>query len=92
MNQKEPNLERIREILLEPQLSHLSKKMEGLENKVADMNPSKVDAVKKEMETIKNDVKILKMEMKEIKNVIVGLNRKFSNAFSMFTKLGDSLK
>jgi len=82
---KEPNLEKIRELLLGSELPQLPGRVANLEQKIAAMDQAQVLGQLKEIEALRNDINAAKSDIQEIKDVLVGLNRKLTSAFSAFT-------
>ncbi len=82
---KEPGLEKIREILLGAEYAQLLGRVGNLEQKLSIMDPGAVTDQLKEIDGLRNDVNAAKNEIREIKDVLVGLNRKLTSAFSAFT-------
>jgi hypothetical protein len=86
-NANEGGISKIKEILLEPDFGQMLSRLGNIENKLAqNADLTAVNELKKEVEGLKNDFAVMRTEINELKEVLVGFNRKITGAFSAFVK------
>jgi hypothetical protein len=82
----EPNLQKLREIILEPDFELLANRVAKIEKNSYGADANSVEQTKKDIAGLKNDFIAMRKEIEEIQTVIVALNRKLTNAFGSFIK------
>ncbi|MFH1761406.1 MAG: hypothetical protein ABIA63_09945 [bacterium] len=75
------DLDRIREILLEPGFSEMFNKITKVEEKVDKGDLGALPELKKDIDKVKNDLELVKSDIAELMNFVQGFNKKITTAF-----------
>lgn len=78
------SVEKIREILLEPDFSRVLNRVSKLENSLSAVDLDAVETLKKEVADIRKEITALASNIEDVKGVLVGFNKKLTGAFSVF--------
>jgi hypothetical protein len=98
MANEQQDLEKLRSIILEPRITEIINRLKQMEDGLKQVGTSATSTVKKDIDTFRNDVEEVKIglggmrsdvhslrkELDEVKNVMVGFNKKLTGAFSAF--------
>jgi len=81
----ENELDKIKQIILEPAISQITEKINRLDEGIKQINNTGTGKLEKDIQALRSELSKIKAEIEDIEGVIVGLNNKLSKAFGSFT-------